>query len=156
MRTQRQGQRINECGVNETNDWLDQEEGKILCKSTARRRARAPIRARMSLLESPGLRATSSSVQSIKLAAQEYVLSLASLLNYYAASASTPTNSIYIFDKSNLQNVRTLPGQESAIMSLRTISNYAGLSRPLLAWSGKDGFLKVWDERTSNFNTKST
>jgi len=109
----------------------------------------------MSLLESSSLSTTSTSIQSAQLSAKEYVLSLASLPNYYAASASAPTNSIYVFDKSSLQNVRTLPGQETAITSLRTINTYAGLSRPLLAWSGKDGVVNVWDDRTASVNIKS-
>ena len=110
----------------------------------------------MSLLESPGLRTTSSSAQSTKLAAQEYVLSLASLPDYYAASASAPTNAIYVFDKSNLQNVRTLPGQEAALTSLRTINAYGAQARPLLAWSGKDGVITVWDDRTASISVKCT
>jgi WD40 repeat protein len=76
--------------------------------------------------------------------------------NFYAASASPPTGLIYLFDKSNLQNVQTLPGHETAITSLRTINTLAGLSRPFLASSGKDGAVKIWDERSGNVSMKMT
>lgn len=108
----------------------------------------------MSLLESPVLCTTSASTQSTRLSAQEYVLSLASLSNCYAASASAPTNSIYLFDKSNLQNVRKLPHHQAAITCLRAMSCYGSTARPLLAWSGIDGTVKVWDERAAAVSVK--
>lgn len=109
----------------------------------------------MSLFESPDLTIVSSALRSTKLTSQEYVSSLVSLPNHYAASASAPTNSIYLFDKLNLLNVQILSGHEASITSLRTINTLAGLSRPLLASSGRDGLIKIWDERSGNVSMKS-
>ena len=109
----------------------------------------------MSLLESPGLNTINTSLSSINLPLKEYVLSLALLPNLYAASASAPSNSIYLFDKTNLHTTQTLSGHDAPITSLRTIHTLAGFNCSLLASSGRDGYVKIWDDRSGSIGLKS-
>ena len=109
----------------------------------------------MSLLESPGLNTVNTPLRSINLPLEEYLLSLALLPDLYAASASAPSNSIYLFDKTNLNTIQALSGHDAPITSLRTVNTLAGLNRPLLASSGRDGYVKIWDDRSASVSLKS-
>lgn len=109
----------------------------------------------MSLLESLTLRAVSSPLRSTKISSDAYVLALAELSQFYVASASTPSNVIDLFDKSTLRGVQTLPGHQVATTYLRTVHNIAGLARESIVSSGKDGTVKVWDERSNSVSMNS-
>ncbi|KAI0722170.1 WD40-repeat-containing domain protein [Cerioporus squamosus] len=104
----------------------------------------------MSLLDSQNFRSSSRPVGSAKLPAEAYVLSLASLPSFYAAAASAPSNSIHLFDRERLRNVHTLPGHADAITTLRSVPNVANAVTHALLSSGKDGAVKVWDERAGS------
>lgn len=104
----------------------------------------------MSLIDAPSFKSSSSPIRSTSLPAGAYVLSIASTPSFYAASASSPSNAIHLFDKARLQNVQTLAGHESAITTLRTVPNVANAVNNALLSSGKDGSVKVWDERSGS------
>ena len=84
-----------------------------------------------------------------------YVLSLASLPNYYAASASSPSNKITLFDKAGLGSVQVFPGHEDATTYLRTVHALGGSTRSTLLSSGKDGCVRAWDERSGTVGIQS-
>jgi len=88
-------------------------------------------------------------LRSTTLSSQAYVLSLASLNTFYAASASSPSNLIDLFDKSTFQGVQTFPGHDSATTYLRTVQSIAGSTRQSLVSCGKDGTVRAWDERSN-------
>ncbi|KAA1466070.1 WD40 repeat-like protein [Dentipellis sp. KUC8613] len=103
----------------------------------------------MSLSEAPALQSSAAPLRSSSLAADAYVLAIASLPSYYAASASAPSNSIHYFDRSMLRNVHTVTNaHKDGITSLRAVDSVAGASGRVLVTSGKDGVVKVWDDRT--------
>ncbi|KAJ7162612.1 WD40-repeat-containing domain protein [Mycena crocata] len=108
------------------------------------------------LLPSPDFSAISAPVKSVSLSSQAYVLSLAALPTYYAASASAPSNTIDLFDKTTLLGVQTLAGHEIGTTSLHSVETVANVSRPSLISSGMDGSIKVWDERTNSHSIKMT
>ncbi|KIJ70375.1 hypothetical protein HYDPIDRAFT_65519, partial [Hydnomerulius pinastri MD-312] len=108
----------------------------------------------MSLLRSPSLKTIEHPLHQTVLPGESYVLSLTALGDYYAASASSPTNQIHIFDKSTLQTARILQGHDNATTYLRTIHALGGSNREMLLSSGKDGYVKVWDERTGSTSIK--
>ncbi|KAI0637917.1 WD40 repeat-like protein [Trametes polyzona] len=110
----------------------------------------------MSLVDAPAYKASSSPIRSTALPGGAYVLSIASLPSYYAASASAPSNAIHVFDKARLQNVQTLPGHESSITTLRSVPNVANAVAHALLSSGKDGAVKVWDERSGSVALRMT
>ncbi|KAI0332472.1 WD40 repeat-like protein [Cubamyces sp. BRFM 1775] len=110
----------------------------------------------MSLVDAPSFRASSTPIRSTKLPADAYILSIASLPSYYAASASSPSNAIHLFDKARLQNVQTLAGHESSITTLRTVPNVANAATHALLSAGKDGAVKVWDERSGSAALRMT
>jgi len=101
----------------------------------------------MSLLESPSFRNVSTPIKSTTLQSQAYVLAIVSLPSHYAVSASSPDNTIRLYDKSRLHDVQTFGGHESSITTLRSASNFSGTSSVLLS-CGKDGVVKVWDARS--------
>ncbi|KAJ6516287.1 WD40-repeat-containing domain protein [Mycena sanguinolenta] len=105
---------------------------------------------------SPGFSTTSAPTKSASLSAEAYVLSLAPLPTFYAASASAPSNTIDLFDKSTLSGVQTLPGHGIGTSSLRSVNTIANISRPCLVSSGLDGSIMVWDERTNSHSIKMT
>ncbi|TFY80413.1 hypothetical protein EWM64_g3602 [Hericium alpestre] len=104
----------------------------------------------MSLSPSPSLTNTSAPIKSARLVSDAYVLALASLPSYYAASASAPSNSIYFFDRSTFRNVRTVKAHNDGITSLRAVDSIAGATGRVVVSSGKDGIIKVWDDRTGS------
>ncbi|KAL4241427.1 WD repeat-containing protein 89 [Abortiporus biennis] len=102
----------------------------------------------MSLLPSPSLTTTTTSIKSTSLQSDAYVLSLASLPSHYAAASSSPLNSIHLFDKSNFQKVAEFHAHDSTITHMRSVQNMAGRGRETLISCGKDGVVKAWDERS--------
>lgn len=108
------------------------------------------------LLESPQLQEERSPRQSAKSSSEsEYILSITGLPNFYAASVSSPSNVIDIFDKTTLKGVQTLPGHEGATTSLHTAENLGGVVQKCLISSGKDGSVKAWDDRSNSHSIKS-
>jgi WD repeat-containing protein 89 len=84
-----------------------------------------------------------------------YVLSITSLPSHYAAATSAPANAIDLFDKTTLKGVQTLPGHEFGITSLHGVDNVAGMSNECLLSSGRDGSIKIWDNRSNSHSIKS-
>lgn len=79
-----------------------------------------------------------------------YVLNIASLTNSYAVSLSAPSNSIATFDKTRLHPQGLFKAHSDSVTLLRSASLlYDGASPGgnILLTSGKDGFVKAWDER---------
>jgi WD40 repeat protein len=104
----------------------------------------------ISLLESQSLRTDSSPSYSSHVPSQAYVLSIVALPGCYAASASSPSNAIPVFDSHTLQLQQTFPGHECATTSLRATNwDLTGFSSAILVSSGKDGAVKTWDSRIS-------
>ncbi|KAJ6510228.1 WD40-repeat-containing domain protein [Mycena vitilis] len=108
------------------------------------------------LVPSPTYSTASTFIKTASLSSQAYVLSIAPLPTYYAASASAPSNTIDLFDKTTLRGVQTLSGHEVGTTSLRSVNSIANISRPSLISSGLDGSIKVWDERTDSHSIKMT
>ncbi|KAL1946579.1 hypothetical protein VTO73DRAFT_14683 [Trametes versicolor] len=110
----------------------------------------------MSLVDAPAFKASSTPIRSAILPAGAYVLAIASTPSYYAASASSPSNAIHVFDKARLQNVQTFSGHDSSITALRSVRNVANSVAHALLSSGKDGAVKVWDERSGSVALRMT
>jgi WD40 repeat protein len=105
------------------------------------------------LLESPQLQEEDVPHLSANVSSGSYVLSITSLPSYYAASTSAPANVIDLFDKTTLKHIQTLPGHEFATTSLHCVNNLAGvLPNECIISSGRDGSIKIWDNR-SNLNS---
>ena len=107
------------------------------------------------LLESPQLQEEENPHQSANSSSGSYVLSITSLPSHYAAAASAPANVIDLFDKTTLKGVQTLPGHEFAVTSLHRVDNVAGMSNECLISSGRDGSIKIWDNRLNSHSIKS-
>ena len=107
------------------------------------------------LLQSPQLQEENVPRLSANSSSGSYVLSVTSLPSYYAAAASAPANVIDLFDKTTLKGVQTLPGHEIATTSLHTANNIAGINSKCLISSGKDGSVKIWDDRSNSHSIKS-
>ncbi|KAF7330771.1 WD40 repeat-like protein [Mycena venus] len=105
---------------------------------------------------SPSFSNTSTPIKSASSSSEAYILSIASLPTFYAASASAPSNAIDLFDKTTLLGVQTLPGHEAGTTSLRAVETIANIARPCLVSSGLDGSIKVWDQRTNSYSIKMT
>ena len=89
------------------------------------------------------------------LPSQSYVLSLASLPSYIAASASAPSNAIHLLDKADLKSVvQTLPGHTNGTTCMRAVKNFCE-KQDVLVSCGKDGRVVAWDERTGGIGVKS-
>lgn len=99
------------------------------------------------LLECPQFQEEKAPIRSTTTSLQHYILHIASLSSHYAASASHPSNLIHIFDKSTLRGIQAFPGHEKGTTSLNTVNNLGGVLRTCLVSSGKDGCVKVWDDR---------
>ena len=90
----------------------------------------------------------SSPLGSIHLNDKSYVTALASHPSAYVAASSTPANTIRLYDKSDLRKqISVLPGHTRGISSLSVAKNFMGL-RDVLMTCGKDGVVKIWDERS--------
>ncbi|EKM82104.1 hypothetical protein AGABI1DRAFT_126452 [Agaricus bisporus var. burnettii JB137-S8] len=88
--------------------------------------------------------------------ADAYVLSLATLPTSYAASASSPSHKIDLFDKSSLRLIQSLPGHHVATTSVRAVDHILGAPTRTLISTGKDGSVKIWDERSGSHSIKLT
>ncbi|KAK7471070.1 hypothetical protein VKT23_002486 [Stygiomarasmius scandens] len=111
----------------------------------------------MSLHHSLSFSSSSSPKKSIPVAAESYVIALAALPSRYAACLSAPGNTIDVYDSFTLQKLYSLPGHDPAnSTALKSVAQVAGSSRPTLVSSGKDGSIKVWDERTGSHSIKMT
>ncbi len=107
------------------------------------------------LLESPHLQEENNPRLSSKSSSGSYILQITSLTSYYAASASSPSNVIDLFDKSTLRGIQTLSGHEKGTTSLHTVQGLSGVIRECLVSSGKDGGVTVWDVRANAHSIKS-
>ncbi|TFK56234.1 WD40 repeat-like protein [Heliocybe sulcata] len=104
----------------------------------------------MSLVASDSFATLSETSKSTTVPSGSYVLSLASLPSCYAASTSAPSNTIHLYDKSDLRVSSTLGGHEAGITTLRVADNIAGNNTQALVSCGRDAAVKVWDERTGS------
>jgi WD40 repeat protein len=102
----------------------------------------------MSLLESATLVEQTAPLSSSSLPSDAYFLAIAALGSYYAASASAPSDKIYLFDKASLQTLHSFEGHQRGITSLRGVDSVAGTNRRAIVSSGRDGVVRVWDDRT--------
>lgn len=109
----------------------------------------------MSLTQSASFTNTSNPLSSTRLPSDAYVLSLAALPSRYAASASAPSNEIYLFDSHSLRPAQSLYGHEGGTTSLRAVDAIAGTNQRSLVSSGKDGTVKVWDDRAGSVAVQS-
>ena len=109
----------------------------------------------MSLLPSSSLKVIKETLHKTSLPAESYVLSLTSIAGQYAASASSPSNQIRLFDKATLQCTGVLKGHEHATTQLCTAHHLGTSTREMLLSSGKDGCVIVWDERSGSAGIKS-
>jgi WD40 repeat protein len=107
------------------------------------------------LLESPHLQEEHYPKLSSKSSSGSYVLQITSFTSHYAASASSPSNVIDVFDKSSLRGIQTLSGHEKGTTSLHTAQGISGVIRESLVSSGKDGSVIVWDVRSNAHSIKS-
>jgi len=107
------------------------------------------------LLESPHFQEENNPKLSSKSSSESYILQITSLTSHYAASASSPSNVIDLFDKSSLRGMQTLSGHEKGTTSLRTVQDLSGVIRECLVSSGKDGSVTVWDVRANAHSIKS-
>ncbi|KAF5321773.1 hypothetical protein D9619_001185 [Psilocybe cf. subviscida] len=108
------------------------------------------------LLLSPTIQEESLPKRSAKTSGAGYILSIVPLPGFYAASTSAPSNVIDIFDKTTLQGTQTLSGHAEATTSLRTVGTIAGAVQKCLVSSGKDGSVKVWDQRSNTASVQMT
>lgn len=102
----------------------------------------------MSLLESATLVEQTAPLSSSSLPSDAYFLAIAALGSYYAASASAPSDRIYLFDKTSLQTLHSFEGHQGGITSLHGVDSVAGTNRRATLSSGRDGVVRVWDDRT--------
>lgn len=109
----------------------------------------------MSLLQSSAFKVTNQTLHKTSLPGDNYVLSLTPIANLYAASASSPSNQIHLFDKTTLQRSGVLKGHEHATTHLCTVRGLAASAREMLLSSGKDGCVIAWDERSGSASIKS-
>lgn len=110
----------------------------------------------MSLLESPSFIEQTGPLKSSSLPCDAYVLAIAAVGSYYAVSASAPSHKIFLFDRSSLRTFRSFEGHEGGTTSLRAVDSLAGVNQRVIISSGKDGVVRVWDDRTSATAIEST
>ncbi|KAL1741948.1 WD40-repeat-containing domain protein [Schizophyllum fasciatum] len=108
------------------------------------------------LEESPTLQHIARPECSAWIASEAYIMSIAQLPSRYAIAPSTPCTSIDILDSASLRIVQSFPGHDGGVSALSTIHSVAGLTRPSLVSSGRDGSVKVWDERSNSHSIKMT
>ncbi|KAI0301867.1 hypothetical protein B0F90DRAFT_1715958 [Multifurca ochricompacta] len=102
----------------------------------------------MSLLESVTLIEHTKPLKSSNIPCDAYVLAIAAIPSYYAASASAPSHKIYLFDQSSLRTSQSFQGHQGGTTSLRAIDSLAGVNKRVVISSGKDGVVRAWDDRT--------
>jgi WD40 repeat protein len=110
----------------------------------------------MSLLESPSFIEQTEPLKSSSLPCDAYVLAIAAVGSNYAVSASAPSNKIFLFDRTSLRTSRSFEGHEGGTTSLRAVDSLAGVNQRVIISSGKDGVVRVWDDRTSATAIEST
>ena len=103
---------------------------------------------KMSLLESATLVEQTTPLKSSRLPCDAYVLAIAAFGSFYAASASAPSHKIYLFDKTSLGTSHSFEGHIEGTTSLRGVDSVAGTNRRVIVSSGRDGVVRVWDDRT--------
>ncbi|KAI9575052.1 WD40-repeat-containing domain protein [Boletus coccyginus] len=108
----------------------------------------------MSLLQSSSFNVKNQTLQKTSIPGDNYVLSLAPIASFYAASASSPSNQIHLFDRVTLQSTGVLTGHEHATTHLCTIRGLGASTRDMLLSSGKDGCVIAWDERSGSASIK--
>ncbi|KAJ1308906.1 hypothetical protein OPQ81_004591 [Rhizoctonia solani] len=86
-------------------------------------------------------------IASTQAPSMPYVLHSACLNQSFAASFSSPQNNIMLFDKNTLAAIRTLSGHTDGITSMKSVDVLAGTTRRGLISSGRDGRIRIWDER---------
>jgi WD40 repeat protein len=102
----------------------------------------------MSLLESATLVEQTTPLKSSRLPCDAYVLAIAAFGSFYAASASAPSHRIYLFDKTSLGTSHSFEGHREGTTSLCGVDSVAGTNRRVIVSSGRDGVVRVWDDRT--------
>lgn len=102
----------------------------------------------MSLVESATLVEQTTPLKSSRLPCDAYVLAIATFGSYYAVSASAPSHRIYLFDKTSLSTSLSFEGHREGTTSLRGVDSVAGTNRRVVVSSGRDGVVRVWDDRT--------
>ena len=111
---------------------------------------------KMLLLESATLSEQTDPLRSSSLPCDAYVLAIASFGTYYAASASAPSQRIYLFDKTSLNTSLSFEGHQGGTTSLRGVDSVAGTNKRVIISSGNDGIVRVWDDRTGATAIEST
>ncbi|KAF8271720.1 WD40 repeat-like protein [Lactarius quietus] len=104
----------------------------------------------MSLQESLSFIEQTEPLQSSSLLCDAYVLGIAAVGSYYAVSASAPSHKIFLFDRTSLRTSRSFEGHAGGTTSLRAVDSLAGVNQRAIISSGKDGVVRVWDDRTSS------
>ncbi|KAI0254218.1 WD40 repeat-like protein [Lactifluus subvellereus] len=104
----------------------------------------------MTLLESATLTEQTVPLRPSSLPCDAYVLAIAAFGSHYAASASAPSHKIYLFDRTSLQMSQPFEGHPGGTTSLRGIDSVAGVNQRVIVSSGKDGVVRVWDDRTGS------
>ena len=110
----------------------------------------------MSLLESPSFIEQTEPLKSSSLLCDAYVLAIATVGSHYAVSASAPSHKISLFDRTSLRTSRSFEGHVGGTTSLRAVDSLAGVNQRVIISSGKDGVVRVWDDRTSATAIEST
>jgi len=101
-----------------------------------------------SLLESDTLSEQTTPLRSSTLPCDAYVLAIAAFGSYYAASASAPSHRIFLFDKASLQMSQSFEGHQGGTTSFRAVDSVAAVNKRVIISSGRDGVVRVWDDRT--------
>ena len=94
---------------------------------------------------------------SAKLPSNAYVLFIASLPDCYAAAASSPADTINLYNKRDLRSLTTLGGHPGGTTSIRSVSLHAtsnGSGQTLVS-CGKDGYVRIWDSRSKSTAAES-
>src|SRR5229473_2751372 len=105
-------------------------------------------KSKMSLLESATLIEQNTPLRSSSLPCDAYVLAIAAFGSYYAVSASAPSHRIYLYDKTSLRTSHSFEGHREGTTSLRGVDSVAGTNSRVVVSSGRDGVVRVWDDRT--------